>query len=70
MTLHVEATYENGVLKFAEPLPLRDHQKVAVVIETETSRAEQSASLLRWTGELADLRRLAEDDEFGILESR
>jgi hypothetical protein len=29
----VEATYENGVLKPDEPLPLRDREKVRVTVE-------------------------------------
>jgi predicted DNA-binding antitoxin AbrB/MazE fold protein len=69
MTITVEATYEDGVLKLRQPLPLADHAKVQVTIQTATSRAEQTAGLLRWTGDPADLRRLAEDDDFGILES-
>jgi predicted DNA-binding antitoxin AbrB/MazE fold protein len=70
MTLNVEATYENGVLKLAELLPLEEHQKVQVAIHTEPSRAERTAGLLRWTGDPEDLRRIAEDDEFGIMEAR
>jgi predicted DNA-binding antitoxin AbrB/MazE fold protein len=29
----VEAIYENGVLKPAEPLPLREHERVRVTVE-------------------------------------
>jgi predicted DNA-binding antitoxin AbrB/MazE fold protein len=38
MTLTVEATYENGVFKPAEPLPLAERQRVELVI-----RAQQAA---------------------------
>jgi predicted DNA-binding antitoxin AbrB/MazE fold protein len=34
MTLTVEATYENGVLKPAQPLPLREFERVEVMIRT------------------------------------
>ncbi len=34
MTLTVEATYENGVLKPAQPLPLKEFEKVEVMIRT------------------------------------
>jgi predicted DNA-binding antitoxin AbrB/MazE fold protein len=34
MTLTVEAIYENGVLKPAQPLPLQEHAKVRVTVET------------------------------------
>jgi len=29
----VDATYENGMLKLAHPLPLKDHEKVRVTVE-------------------------------------
>ena len=69
MAIVVEATYENGVLRPAEPLPLAEHEKVRVTIEPEVSWAERTAGLLKWTGDPELLRRIAEDDEFGILES-
>ena len=71
MTLTVDATYENGMLKLAEPVPLKDQEKVKVTILSGTSRADLTAGMLwLWTGDPEDLRRLAEDDEFGILEAR
>jgi predicted DNA-binding antitoxin AbrB/MazE fold protein len=56
MAITIEATYENGVLKLAHPLPLQEHQKVQVAVHTEKTRAEQTAGLMGWTGpaELAD----------------
>ena len=33
MPITVEAVYENGVLKPAEPLPLAEHEKVRVTVE-------------------------------------
>ena len=70
MTLTVEATYEDGILRLSEPVPLKDHDIVQVTIHTGPSRAELTAGLLRWTGDSRILRRIAEDDEFGILEAR
>jgi predicted DNA-binding antitoxin AbrB/MazE fold protein len=70
MAITVEAVYENGVLKLFQPLPLNEHEKVRVTVEAEPTWAERTAGMLKWTGEPEDLRRLAEDDEFGILESR
>lgn len=70
MAIVVEATYENGVLKPSEPLPLKEHEKVQVTIEPELSWAERTAGMLHWTGDPELLRRIAEDDEFGILEGR
>jgi predicted DNA-binding antitoxin AbrB/MazE fold protein len=37
MPLTVEAIYENGVLKPAEPLPLTEHEKVRLTVVRETS---------------------------------
>jgi predicted DNA-binding antitoxin AbrB/MazE fold protein len=34
MTYTVEAIYENGVLKPVQPLPLREHERVRVSVET------------------------------------
>jgi predicted DNA-binding antitoxin AbrB/MazE fold protein len=70
MELSIEATYEDGVLKPAVPLPLAEHEQVQIVVRTATSRARQTAGLLKWTGDSETLRRLAEDPEFGVLESR
>ena len=69
MSLTVEAIYEGGVLKPTQPLPLQEHEKVRLRIESEVSWAERTAGMLPWTGDPEVLRRLAEDDEFGILES-
>ncbi len=69
MPLTVDATYENGTLKLAEPLPLKEHEKVRVTIEPQASWVDRTAGMIKWTGDSEDLRRLAEDDEFGIRES-
>ena len=67
--LIVEAVYENGVLKPARPLPLKEQEKVRIVIETELTWAERTAGMLQWKGDPEVLRRIAQDPEFGILES-
>jgi predicted DNA-binding antitoxin AbrB/MazE fold protein len=69
MPLTVEATYENGVLKPAQSLPLAEHEKVRVTIEPALTWAERTSGMLKWTGDPKILRRIAEDDEFSILES-
>jgi predicted DNA-binding antitoxin AbrB/MazE fold protein len=69
MSLTVEATYENGVLKPSQPLPLKDHEKVTVTIRSATSLARQTAGMVPWTGDVETLERLARDPEFGIMES-
>ena len=69
MSFTVDATYENGTLKLTQPLPLREHERVRVTIEPEPSWAERTTGMVPWTGDPEELRRLAEDDEFGIMES-
>ena len=70
MPLTIEAIYEDGVLKPSRPLPLDEHEKVRITIEPQISWAERTAGLLKWTGDPEVLRRIAEDDEFGIHEAR
>jgi predicted DNA-binding antitoxin AbrB/MazE fold protein len=69
MAITVEAIYENGVLKPMGLLPLKEHEKVRVTIELALGLAERTAGTIPWTGDAELLRRIAEDDEFGILES-
>jgi predicted DNA-binding antitoxin AbrB/MazE fold protein len=65
----IEATYENGVLKPATPLPLGEHEKVTVTIQSRPSLAQQTAGMVPWTGDVETLDRIIRDPEFGILES-
>ena len=39
MAITVEATYEDGMLKLAESLPLKEHQKVRVTIAAVPGQA-------------------------------
>ena len=68
MAIVVEATYENGVLRLAKPLPLAEHQKVQITIGTDTSPLLQAYGIMGWTGsaELAD--HFARDPELDPLE--
>jgi predicted DNA-binding antitoxin AbrB/MazE fold protein len=63
MSTVVDAVYENGVLKPAEPLPLRERERVQITVRPGMTWAERTAGLLGWTGsvELAD--RVATDPE-------
>jgi predicted DNA-binding antitoxin AbrB/MazE fold protein len=54
MTLTVEAIYENGVLKPAQPLPLQEHEKVRITVEAAVSHVRRSAGLIGWTGSQED----------------
>ena len=56
MPLTIEATYENGVLKPAQALPLKEHDKVRITVHTESSPLLDAYGLLGFTGtaEVAD----------------
>jgi len=69
MSLRVEAVYQNGVLKPAQPLPLAEHERVIVTIQPAISLARQTAGMVPWTGDVETLERLARDPDFGIMES-
>jgi predicted DNA-binding antitoxin AbrB/MazE fold protein len=69
MAITIEAVYENGVLKPIGPLLLKEHEKVRVTIEPALAVAERTAGMIPWTGDPELLRHIAQDDEFGILES-
>jgi len=69
MTITIEAIYENGVLRPTQPLPLKEQELVRITIEPEIGWAERTAGLIQWKGDPDLLRRIAEDDEFSILES-
>jgi predicted DNA-binding antitoxin AbrB/MazE fold protein len=71
MAITLEATFENGVLKLSERVPLNEHQKVRVTIHTqaERDRVKQTYGLLGWTGDSETVQRIALDPEFDILES-
>lgn len=69
MTITVEATYEDGILKLAAPLPLKEHERVTVTIRPAISLASQTAGMVPWTGDVETLERIVRDPEFGILES-
>jgi predicted DNA-binding antitoxin AbrB/MazE fold protein len=63
MTLAVEAIYENGVLKPAQPLPLRERERVEVTVRTASNWVSETAGMIRWAGDHETLQRLAEDVE-------
>jgi predicted DNA-binding antitoxin AbrB/MazE fold protein len=40
MSIVFDATYEDGVLKPAQPLPLSEHEKVRVTVEQQAAKLE------------------------------
>jgi hypothetical protein len=74
MALTIEAVYENGVLKPAQPLPLKEHENVQVTVLTAAEVQAAPAcgprgyGLMQWTGSLEDLDYLIEDEDNDPLE--
>ena len=69
MSLEVEATYENGVLKLDEALPFDEKQRVTVIVKPQATGIWSHGGSFKWTGDPEVLRMIAEDPEFGIAES-
>jgi predicted DNA-binding antitoxin AbrB/MazE fold protein len=68
MPLTFEAIYENGVLKPAVPLPLKEQEKVRVSIQTSANWVEETRGIIGWKGDPEELRRLALAPEFDLEE--
>jgi predicted DNA-binding antitoxin AbrB/MazE fold protein len=64
MAITVEAVYENGVLRPAEPLPFPEHERVRVTIHSHPSPLVRAFGMMGWTGSAEDLERIALDPEF------
>lgn len=65
MSIAVDAVYEQGVLKPERCLPLQEHARVQITVLTTTAESrleavERSYGMLRWTGDVETLRRVAE----------
>ena len=75
MSIVVEATYEDGVLKPVQPLPLEEHERVQVTVcrpqpaDEAVEAVRRGYGLLRWRGDAETLERLAVDPEFDPQES-
>jgi predicted DNA-binding antitoxin AbrB/MazE fold protein len=46
MNITIEATYENGVLKPDQPLPLQEHDKVRITVHTPTNWVQETAGII------------------------
>jgi len=68
MTITVQATYENGVLKPAQPLPLKEREQVQVTVRRPTSVADQTYGMIGWSGDANAFDRLLRESETDRLE--
>ena len=64
MTTTVEATYENGKLVLQQPLPLAEHARVRVTVESDR---EREAWLTLSENSLAEIWNNDADDVFNEL---
>ncbi len=63
MTFTVEATYENGVLKPATPIPLKESEQVQLTIQTQPADIVRTFGILGWKGDAATVEHFALDPE-------
>ncbi len=64
MTITVEATYENGSLILAQPLPLNEREKVHVTVHTPPTNIVEAYGIMGWTGDAETLERIALGADF------
>jgi predicted DNA-binding antitoxin AbrB/MazE fold protein len=69
MSIETEAVYENGTLKLDHALPLEEHQRVKIVIETKTTVTRRNYGVIGWTGDAETVRTFALQPEHGVSES-
>jgi predicted DNA-binding antitoxin AbrB/MazE fold protein len=62
MNVEIEATYESGVLKLDQELPLANGQRVKLTIHQPSGRAKASSGIFRWQGSPEDLQILLGPD--------
>jgi predicted DNA-binding antitoxin AbrB/MazE fold protein len=63
MTLTVEAVYENGVFKPTQALPLKEHERVQLTVETKRSWVEETAGIMGFKGTVEEADFFAMDAE-------
>jgi predicted DNA-binding antitoxin AbrB/MazE fold protein len=64
MAVTVEAVYENGVLKPSQPLPLKDGDRVSVLVSSLDSPILKAYGIMGWTGDADTLERIPLDPEY------
>ena len=68
MPITIEAVYENGVLKPAQPLPLKEHEQVQVTVHGPTSVADRTYGMIGWSGDADTFDRLLQEAGLDRLE--
>jgi predicted DNA-binding antitoxin AbrB/MazE fold protein len=72
MMITIEATYENGVLKPSQPLPLKEHEKVRISVQSdvqhERSPLLEAYGIMGFKGTAEELEYFALSPEFDGLD--
>lgn len=63
MTLTVEAVYENGVLKPVQPLPLKEHERVQIIVHPRATNLADSYGIMGFQGTAEEADYFAMDPE-------
>jgi predicted DNA-binding antitoxin AbrB/MazE fold protein len=63
MLLEFEATYQNGVLKPSQALPLQEGQTVTIAIKSTESAASRFCGSLRWNRDPEELHAYLDDPD-------
>ena len=67
MSTTLEAIYEDGLLRLANPLPLPNHARVTVTVQTQETDAERQAWLKLSEASLTKTWESSADDVFNAL---
>ncbi len=69
MSLEIDATYEDGVLKLDRPLPFSKHQRVKATVATPGRKLRDSFGIIDWQDDPEVVRKIALDPKYGVHES-
>jgi predicted DNA-binding antitoxin AbrB/MazE fold protein len=68
MAITVEATYENGVLKPKQPLPLKEHETVQITLQAPISPLVAAAGIMGFKGSAEEAEYFAMSPDLDPLE--
>ncbi len=63
MNINIKATYENGVLKPDQLLPLKEREHVQVTIQRSDSLADHTYGMIGWSGDANTFDRILQESE-------
>ena len=66
----VEAVYENGVLKPAQPLPLLEQEQVHVTVRRAASVSDRTFGIIGWHGDAVTFDHLLQESTADRVETR